>query len=123
MEDKLEQLLSKIEEKEQNTIIYNDEYLGMDLEIQKLSIRKFAELQDGADKSVVKSIDATIRIIWEHVPLFQKRELLEKFDIKMSKYAVISKIYGDNLGAMTKLVDFINEKFYGIKNDESDSGK
>ena len=123
MEDKLEQLLSKIEEKEQNTIIYNDEYLGMDLEIQKLSIRKLAELQDGADKSVVKSIDATIRIIWEHVPLFQKRELLEKFDVKMSKYAVISKIYGDNLGAMTKLVDFINEKLYGIKNDESDSGK
>lgn len=123
MEDKLEQLLSKIEEKEQNTIIYNDEYLGMDLEIQKLSIRKFAELQDGADKSVVKSIDATIRIIWEHVPLFQKRELLEKFDIKMSKYAVISKIYGDNLGAMTKLVDFINEKLYGIKNEDNDLGK
>lgn len=123
MNDKLEQLFARIEENEDKKIIYNDEFLGMELELKRLSLRKFAELQEGADKGTVKAVDTIARVIYEHTPLFQDTELLEKCKVKVNKYAVVSKIYNENMGAMTKLYKFINDTIYGAAEEETETGK
>lgn len=120
MDNKLEQLFSKIEEKENEKYIYRDDYLEMDLEVKKLTLRRLAQLQDNSDKNTLKAIEATYQTIYEHIPLFQSPEILEKFDIKLNKYSVVAKIYNQNMKAITKLFNYINKVLYGIDNDESE---
>lgn len=120
--DKLEQLFSKIESYNNDKIIYNDSFLGMDLELVKLPLRKFAQLQEGADKGAVKALDVMASVIYSHVPLFQEKELIEKLEIKLNIHAVVPAIYNQNMGAMTKLYNFINTKLYGL-DEENFEGK
>lgn len=115
MKEKLELLLEKIE-KNNETYLYFDEYLKMDLEIKKFSLRKYNKLQEGADKNSDKALEVMYKIIYEHVPLFQNDELFEKSGLQ-KRESIISKIYNENLKPMEKIVNFINNVVYQLDVD------
>lgn len=115
MENKLELLLNKLEEKK-DKYIYHDEYLGMGFELKKLSLRRFNQLQEGADKNGDKTLEAMYKVIYEHVPLFQAPELIEKLGVQ-KKESVVPGIYNNNLEPMNKLMKFINRDLYQIIED------
>lgn len=109
-------LVNRIEEKSKEKIVYKDEFLDADLEIKKLPLKQYLSIQEKAKKSP-NELDVLCEIIYRSVPIFQSEELQEYFEIKMNTYSVIPKIYADNLGAMIKVVNFINS-LYGIEDEE-----
>lgn len=114
MENKLEILLEKLERKEEKKYIYYDEYLDMDLEIKKLSLRKYSKITDGITNSTDKTLTSMYQIIYEHVPLFQSKELFDKYNVQ-KKESVIPLIYDENLKPMEKLASFINNEVYQLE--------
>ncbi|WP_156299011.1 hypothetical protein [Streptobacillus canis] len=115
MEDKLGLLIDKLENKGNNHVYY-DEYLDMELEIKKFSLRRFSKMQEGADKNTDKALETMYKIIYEHVPLFQSDELFEKSGVQ-KRENVIAKIYDEKLKPIEKIFNFINVEVYQLDVD------
>lgn len=123
MEDKKTLLLERIEKlKEQSNIyIYHDNFLNMDLEIKKLSVTRYSELVP-KNNDFTDNIKAMCKLIYNFVPLFQDKEIIEKTG-KMKNESVIELIYDSNLKAMTKVVEFINSLYGNDTNEDEEIKK
>lgn len=113
-------LVERLENKEEQKYTFFDEYLNGELEIKPLPLKIILDYVSQVEKSsgnLVKQYDILTEIIFKSVPVFQNEELQETANIKQNKYAIVGKIYNNNMGAMNKVANYIFS-IYGLDDEK-----
>ncbi len=94
-------------------------FLGGSLTIKRMPLTQVCAILDGSDStSTTDSLNLYKELIYKSVPMFKDEELLSSYDC-VEPYDIVTAVFDDNLGELTKLAEFILT-FYGLQNVEDE---
>ena len=98
---------------------YNCDAIGGALTIKRLPIAQICDILDMAEGSSAReNLDLYKELIYKSVPLFQDQDLIEAYDC-VEPYDVVTAVFDENIGAISKLAEFILD-LYGMQNVAED---
>ena len=98
---------------------YPCEFIGMTLTVKRLPLAQVCGMFDAlGNAATADSLELYKELIYKSVPLFKDEDLLREYNC-VEPYDIVTAVFDDNLGEMTKIVNFILE-FYGLDGIEDD---
>lgn len=95
---------------------FDSEILGGQIEIRKIPLRKFMELQEISEEDYMEGLGLTL---FECLPMFKDmpEDIMKIYNVSTPSDLSIA-VFEDNLGEMVDVMTEIN-KLYGIKEEET----
>ena len=98
---------------------YPCEFLGGSLIIKRLPLTQVCDMLDqSANASTTDSLNLYKELIYKSVPMFKDEQLISAYDC-IEPYDVVTAVFEDNLGELTKLAEFILT-LYGLQDVEDE---